>query len=299
MIRAPHKAILLAGGRGTRLYPLTATASKHFLPIYNKPMIYYSLTVAILVGMREILLVTTPEDLPRFEMLFGDGRHLGITIQYAIQPEPRGIADAVRIGADFIADDSFLLLLGDNLIYGRLDFFRDAVQSHRPDEAIIFANQVRDPSRYGVVEFDRTFRAISIEEKPTQPRSRWAIPGIYLFGPEAVARAEQLTPSARGELEITDLLDTYLRANRLKVRPMGRGIAWFDTGTPESLQAASNFVAAVETRQGLIIGSPEEAAFRMGFLDRHGFLASIERLPISPYRDYLQRIHEEADLPWS
>lgn len=283
------KGILLAGGRGTRLYPMTAIVSKQLQPIYNKPMVFYSLTTLMVAGCREILLISSPEDIPRFEALLGDGARWGISLRYAIQDEPRGIADAFRVGADFARDSKTMLMLGDNLIYGRLDFLRTAVATHE-DGATIFAYQVANPSEYGVVEFDSHYRVLSLEEKPKTPRSSWAVPGVYLYGPDVVDRAFALAPSARGELEITDLNRGYLDEGRLRAQPMGRGIAWLDTGTPENLLSASNFVHAIESRQGLVIGSPEEAAYRTGFIDDAGLVSALESLPRGPYREYLERI---------
>ena len=288
------KAILLAGGRGTRLYPLTAILSKQLVPLYNKPMIYYPLTTVMVAGIADILVITTGEDMPRFQALLGDGAQWGIRLSYAVQDQPRGIAEALVIGAGFAGDDPVMLMLGDNVIYGRLDFLRASMAKNGAG-ATIFAHRVADPSRYGVVEFDASFRAISLEEKPVKPRSPWAVPGIYLYGPGAAARARTLRPSARGELEITDLNRVYLEEGALQVQPMGRGIAWFDTGTPESLLSASNFVEAIESRQGLVVGSPEEVAYRMGFLSREALRATLERLPASPYREYIERIADEVD----
>jgi glucose-1-phosphate thymidylyltransferase len=286
---AQFKGIILAGGAGTRLYPLTAIVSKQLVPLYNKPMIYYPLTTLMVTGIREILLISTPHDLPRFRDLLGDGRRWGIELTYAEQAEPRGIAEALIIGEAFAGDDQVMLILGDNVIYGRLDFLRRAM-ARNGEGATVFAYQVRDPSRYGVVEFGDGGRALSLEEKPANPRSSWAVPGIYLYGPGAAARARALAPSARGELEITDLNRLYLEDGALRAEPMGRGIAWFDTGTPESLLEAANFIEAIENRQGLIIGSPEEVAYRKGFLDRAGLRACLDAIPASPYRDYIERI---------
>jgi glucose-1-phosphate thymidylyltransferase len=290
----PTKGILLAGGRGTRLYPLTTIVSKQLQPIYNKPMIYYSLTTLLVAGIKEVLLISTPEDLPNFQRLLGDGAQWGVRLCYAPQAEPKGIAEALVIGRDFIGDDPCMLMLGDNLIYGRLDFLRDATARNADDGATVFAYQVSNPSEYGVVEFDPDYKVLSIEEKPAKPRSSWAVPGIYIYGRGVAERAAKLAPSARGELEITDLNRTYLVEGKLQARPMGRGIAWLDTGTPESLLAASNFVHAIEARQGLIVGSPEEASFRMGFLSLDGLQTYVQRLPKSAYRDYLQRICDES-----
>jgi glucose-1-phosphate thymidylyltransferase len=289
MTERTWRGILLAGGKGTRLYPMTSIVSKQLQPIYNKPMVYYSLTTLMLAGCREILLISSPEDIPRFEDLLGDGSAWGIAIHYAVQDEPRGIADAFRVGASFVGEHPSMLMLGDNLIYGRLDFLRAAVETHT-DGATIFGYQVSDPSAYGVVEFDAGYRVLSLEEKPAAPRSNWAVPGLYLYGSDVVARAAALTPSARGELEITDLNRGYLTEGRLRAQPMGRGIAWLDTGTPENLLHASQFVHAIETRQGLIIGCPEEAAFRSGFIDEAGLSLAVSRLPESPYRSYVERL---------
>ncbi|MCB9506868.1 MAG: glucose-1-phosphate thymidylyltransferase RfbA [Myxococcales bacterium] len=283
------KGILLAGGKGTRLYPMTSIVSKQLQPIYNKPMVFYSLTTLMVAGCRDILVISSPDDIPRFESLLGDGERWGISLSYAVQDEPRGIADAFRVGAAFVGGDPSMLMLGDNLIYGRLDFLRAAVASHT-DGATIFAYTVANPSEYGVVEFGPDGTVISLEEKPANPRSSWAVPGIYIYGPDVVDRARDLAPSARGELEITDLNRGYLAEGRLRAQPMGRGIAWLDTGTPEQLLNASNFVHAIEARQGLIIGSPEEVAFRSGYLDRAGLADAIAHLPSGPYRSYLERV---------
>ena len=283
------RGILLAGGRGTRLYPMTTVVGKHVQPIYDKPMIYYSLTTLLLAGVREVLIISSPEDLPHIRGLLGDGAAWGVKLSYAEQAEPRGIAEALIIGASFIGDDRVLLMLGDNIVYGGLDFLRRAV-SEPSDGATIFAYQVNDPRAYGVVEFDERLRAISLEEKPEKPRSTWAVVGIYLYGPECVHRAKSLAPSGRGELEITDLNRTYLDDGRLNVRRLGRGVAWFDTGTPENLLEASSFVRAVETRQGLIIGSPEEAAYHAGFCSLAQFEANVEAMPRSAYRACLERV---------
>lgn len=279
--------ILLAGGKGTRLYPMTSIVSKQLQPIYNKPMIFYPLTTLMVAGVRDILLISSPDDIPRFEDLLGDGSQWGIRVRYAVQDEPRGIADAFRVGADFCAGRRSMLMLGDNLIYGRMDFLRQAVESHT-DGATIFAYQVANPSEYGVVEFDDDYRVLSLEEKPAEPRSSWAVPGIYLYSGDVVEKAASLAPSARGELEITDLNRSYLAERRLRAQPMGRGIAWLDTGTPENLLNASSFVHAIESRQGLIVGSPEEVAFRMGYIDADGLRAAVEALPRSPYRSYVE-----------
>ena len=287
------KGILLAGGKGTRLYPMTNVASKQLQPIYNKPMIYYPLTTLLLSGIREVLLISSPEDTPRFEQLLGDGRRWGIRLAYQVQEAPRGIAEALVLGESFIGDDSVFLMLGDNLIYGRLDFLRAAIEQNG-DGATIFAYHVRNPEAYGVVEFTPGGPVRTLEEKPLKPRSNWAVPGLYIYGPGAAARAKTLQPSPRGELEITDLNRVYLNEGKLRAIPMGRGTAWLDTGTPENLLEASNFVHSIEARQGLFVGSPEEAAFRMGFLDKAGLLACADLAPKgSDYHSWLTRIAQE------
>jgi len=288
------RGILLAGGRGTRLYPLTEVASKQLQPIYNKPMIYYPLTTLLLAGVREVLIISSPEDTPRFRSLLGDGSQWGIVLEYAVQDEPRGIAEALIIGEQFLGDATAMLMLGDNLIYGRLDFLRTAI-AQNGDGATIFGYEVADPTSYGVVEFDKQGQVLSLEEKPTQPKSHWAVPGIYVYGPGVAARARAVEPSPRGELEITDLNKAYLAAGQLRALPMGRGIAWLDTGTPENLLEASQFVHTLESRQGLYVGCPEEAAFRAGFLDTDGLQKTAERCPkSSTYRAYLERLVREA-----
>lgn len=289
---AETKGILLAGGRGTRLYPMTSIVSKQLQPIYNKPMVYYPLTTLIVAGIREVLIISTPEDIPRFQQLLGDGSAWGMRLEYAVQAEPKGIAEALVIAEPFLGGARSMLMLGDNLIYGRLDFLR-AAMSTTGDGATVFAYQVSNPSDYGVVEFDGAFSVLSIEEKPKQPRSNWAVPGIYLYPSDAPERARTLAPSPRGELEITDLNRAYLEEGRLRAQPMGRGIAWLDTGTPENLLSASSFVAAIEQRQGLLVGSPEEAAFRAGFLSLEGFRRAVSALPASNYRSILERVVQE------
>jgi len=271
---------------------MTNIVSKQLQPIYNKPMVYYPLTTLIALGIREILLISSPEDIGNFARLLGDGSQWGIRLEYAVQPEPKGIAQALTIGGAFIGDDSVTLILGDNLVYGRLTFMRDAI-AENGEGATVFAYQVKDPSAYGVVEIDDENKVISIEEKPAKPKSPWAVPGIYIYGPGVAERATELAPSARGELEITDLNRTYLEERALRACVMGRGVAWFDTGTPENLLAAGTFVHALEERQSLYIGCPEEASYRMGFMDRSRFEKCIETLPNCPYRDYLRRVLEE------
>lgn len=295
-----HRGILLAGGRGTRLYPLTMTSSKQLAAVYNKPMVYYPLSTLMMAGVREVLVISTPEDLPRFSALLGDGSKLGISIQYAEQAAPRGIAEALLIGKDFLGNQPSILMLGDNLIYGRLDFLRSALRT-QGDEAIVFGYQVSNPSEYGVIEFDREGKAIGIEEKPLKPRSNWAVPGMYVYPPNVAMVAAEIQPSSRGELEITSLNRSYLERNMLQVVPMGRGIAWFDTGTPEALLEAANFIEAIERRQGLIVGSPEEVAFHMGYISRDQLLATTSAMPESQYRRYIELMlassHESDVLP--
>ncbi|VAW09419.1 Glucose-1-phosphate thymidylyltransferase [hydrothermal vent metagenome] len=283
----PRKGILLAGGRGTRLYPLTANTSKQLVAVYNKPMIYYSLSTIMLAGIREILLISTPRDIPSYRDLLGDGTRFGIELTYEEQAEPRGIAEAFLIGEGFIDEHPSMLMLGDNLFYGRMDFLR-AASAERDNDATIFGYEVANPSAYGVVHFDDTWRATKIEEKPENPTSSWAIPGLYFYPPDVVRYARELHPSGRGELEITDLNERYMDADRLKVVPMGRGIAWFDTGTATALLEAANFIEAIEKRQGLIIGSPEEIALAQGFVSNEEFLHSVRLQPASDYRTYLE-----------
>lgn len=282
------KAIILAGGAGTRLYPLTRLVCKQLLPIYDKPMIYHPLSTLMLAGIRDILIISTPQDVPRFEDLLGDGSRLGIRITYAAQPKPEGIAQAFLIGANFLKDASHsVLILGDNIFHGNLDFLRDAlgIQSG----ACVFAYPVRDPERYGVVEFDVEGRAISLEEKPRNPRSNYAVPGLYVYDGQVVEICRNLKPSARGELEITDVNLTYLRRGELQVRPLNRGMAWLDTGTPVSLMEASNYIAAIEHRQGLKVACLEEIAYTKGYIDRPQFELLISSLPKSEYRAYLEQ----------
>jgi glucose-1-phosphate thymidylyltransferase len=282
------KAIILAGGAGTRLYPLTRLVCKQLLPVYDKPMIYHPLSTLMLAGIRDILIISTPHDIPRFEDLLGDGSKLGIQISYAAQPKPEGIAQAFLIGAEFLKDASHsVLILGDNIFHGNLDFLREALQL--PSGACVFAYPVRDPERYGVVEFDSTGRAISLEEKPARPRSNFAVPGLYVYDSEVVGICRELKPSARGELEITDVNRIYMQQGKLQVRTLNRGMAWLDTGTPVSLMEASNYIAAIEHRQGLKVACLEEIAFSKGFIDRTRFEALIQTLPKSDYRSYLEQ----------
>jgi glucose-1-phosphate thymidylyltransferase len=286
------KGIILAGGAGSRLHPLTLVASKQLMPVYDKPMIYYPLSTLMLTGVRDILIISTPQDLPRFRDLFGDGAHLGISIAYAEQPRPEGIAQAFVIGADFIGKDPVALMLGDNLFYGKLGVFREAMA--RGEGGTIFGYWVKDPERYGVVEFDAAGRAISIEEKPKQPKSSYAVPGFYVYDNNVVEIARNLKPSARGELEITDVNRHYLEQGRLHVELLGRGVAWLDTGTHESLLEAANFIATIEHRQGLKIGCLEEVAWRMGYLDDAAFDRLVATMPRNAYTNYLRDLRERG-----
>ena len=291
------KGIILAGGSGTRLHPLTKVMSKQLMPIYDKPMIYYPLSTLMLSGIRDILLISTPEDLPNYEKLLGDGQSLGITITYAEQPKPEGLAQAFLIGADFIGDSPVALILGDNLFYGHglSHLLQSAVKELQTSRgARIFGYYVRDPERYGVAEFDSKGKVISLEEKPDTPKSNYAVPGLYFYDNQVVNIARGLKPSSRGELEITDINRTYLRADELHTTVFSRGIAWLDTGTHESLLQACNFVEAVESRQGLKIGCPEEVAYRMGYIDREQLKELGRQLQKSAYGQYLlQLAHQD------
>lgn len=285
------KAILLAGGAGTRLHPLTKIVCKQLLPVYDKPMICYPLATLMLGGVREILVISTPKDIPMLRDFLGDGSHLGIRLEYAEQPEPKGIAQAFLIGADFVGDDGATLILGDNIFYGKLDFFREALAIE--EGACVFGYQVRDPERYGVVEFAPDGRVISLEEKPAKPKSNYAVPGLYVYDRQVVEHCRSLRPSARGELEITDLNLLYLRQDSLRVRLLGRGMAWLDTGTQTSLLEAANYIATIEHRQGLKVACLEEIALRARFIDQAQMGRLIDRLPKGEYRDYLRLVADE------
>ena len=289
-----RKAIILAGGAGTRLHPLSRIACKQLLPVYDKPMIYYPLATLMLGGLREVLIISTPKDVPMFRDLLGDGARLGMRIEYAAQPRPAGLAQAFLIGADFVGQEGACLILGDNIFYGKLDFFRQALtQIGTEGGACIFGYQVKDPERYGVVEFGRDGRALSIEEKPAKPKSPYAVPGLYVYDNAVVEIARNLKPSPRGELEITDVNVEYLRRGQLHVKVLGRGMAWLDTGTQQSLLDASNYIAAIENRQGLKIACLEEIAYNQKFIDLAGLQRCIAETPKSPYREYLEMVASE------
>jgi glucose-1-phosphate thymidylyltransferase len=288
------KGIILAGGSGTRLYPLTLATSKQLMPVYDKPMIYYPLTVLMLAGIREILIISTPHDLPHFERLLGDGSHWGLKFSYAVQPSPEGLAQAFIIGADFVKGGPSALILGDNIFYGNGMAELLAPGRIKENGATVFAYHVNDPHRYGIVEFDEKERALSIEEKPQVPRSNWAVTGLYFCDWEVVDIAAQLKPSARGELEIADVIRVYLARGELDVRRMGRGFAWFDMGTHDSLLKASSFVQTLEKRQGLRIACPEEFAYVQGFITQSEFVALGKKFEKSTYGQYLLRVANEG-----
>ena len=286
------KGIILAGGSGTRLHPLTLAMSKQMMPIYDKPMIYYPLSLLMLAGIKEILIISTPHDLPNFEKLLGDGKQLGCSFSYAVQEIPNGLAQAFVIGADFIGNDKVALVLGDNIFYGS-KLPKSLRESVDPDGGVVFAYHVNDPERYGVVDFDKNQKALSIEEKPAKPKSNFAVPGLYFYDNDVVKIAKELKPSTRGEYEITDVNKEYLRQGRLKVQILDRGTAWLDTGTIDSLLEAGQYVEVLEKRQGLKISCIEEIAYRMKFIDKQQLLALAEPLKKSGYGDYLFRIVEQ------
>lgn len=286
------KGIILAGGSGTRMYPMTKVYSKQLVTIYDKPLIYYPLSILMLAGIQEILIISNEETIPLYEKLFEDGSQIGLKIEYIVQPAPNGIAQSFILGEKFIGSDSVSLILGDNIFYGKLDFFYQSVEQNSSG-ATIFAYQVNDPERYGIVEFANDGKAISIEEKPESPKSNFAVPGLYVYDNKVVEISKNLKPSSRGELEITDVNKKYMELGELMVEKIGRGVAWLDTGTPEALLKASNFFGVIEDRQGLKVACIEEIAYQKGFIDKNQFAALINSIPKSLYRDYLERIANE------
>jgi glucose-1-phosphate thymidylyltransferase len=284
------KGIILAGGRGSRLYPITRAISKQLLPVYDKPMIYYPLSMLMLGGMQEVLVISTPEDLPQYRRLLGDGEQWGMAFSYAEQTQPRGLADAFLVGEDFISGEPACLVLGDNIFFGQGLSAEMEKAASINEGAVVFAYPVRDPQRYGVVEFDADWRALSLEEKPDKPRSNYAVPGLYFYDSRVVELAKTIKPSPRGELEITDLNRMYLEEGKLRVQALGRGVAWLDAGTHESLLQASNFIQAVEERQGIMISSPEEIAFRKSFIDRVQLKKLASEMDQNGYGTYLSAL---------
>jgi len=284
------KGIILAGGAGSRLYPISNIYSKQLIMVYDKPMIYYPLSILMLSGLREILIISNKETIPLYRKLFSDGFHLGLKIEYAIQDKPRGIADAFIVGEEFIGGDSVTLILGDNIFYGKLDFIRKAVKAN--NNATVFGYHVKNPKRYGVVEFDHNGSVISIEEKPKEPKSNYALVGLYVYDNDVVNISKNLKPSARGELEITDVNKEYLKRNKLKVELFGRGVAWLDTGTPQSLMEAATFIAAIENRQALKIACIEEVAYMMDFINIEQLKKLIKNIPSCSYKKYLVNVYK-------
>ena len=283
------KGIILAGGSGTRLYPITKVYSKQLSLLYDKPLIYYPLSVLMLGGIKDILIISDKETIPLYKKLFNDGNKIGLNIQYAIQDAPNGIAESFILGENFIGDDDVTLILGDNIFYGKLDYFYKALKNN-PDGGTIFAYKVKDPQRYGIVEFDNNNKVISIEEKPENPKSEYAIPGLYVFDNEVVEISKNLNPSARGELEITDVNKVYLNKGKLKVEKIGRGVAWLDTGTPEALLQAANFFGVIEARQGFKVACIEEIAYHKNFITKSELEKIISSIPNSSYKDYLIKV---------
>lgn len=288
------KGIILAGGSGTRLYPLTRVTSKQLLPIYDKPMIYYPLSTLMLAGIRDILIISTPDDTPRFEQLLGDGHQFGVNLSYAVQPSPDGLAQAFLIGEDFIGDEPCAMVLGDNIFYG--GYFSkelaEAVENAKNGQATIFGYYVHDPERFGIVEFDDNLKVLSLEEKPAKPKSNYCVTGLYFYDKRVVEMAKKVKPSARGELEITDLNKLYLEADSLKVRILGRGFAWLDTGTMDSLMEAASFVQTLQSRQGVVASAIEEIAYRKGWISKEQLLESAELYGKSPYGEHLRLVAE-------
>jgi glucose-1-phosphate thymidylyltransferase len=283
------KGIILAGGSGSRLYPITQVYSKQLAMIYDKPLIYFPLSLLMLAGIKDVLIISNRETIPHYEKLFGNGEHLGMNIKYEVQQAPNGIAEAFLIGEHFIGHSPVALVLGDNIFYGKMDFLYNAIKNHE-EGGTVFAYKVNDPERYGVVEFDENKKAISIEEKPENPKSDYAVPGLYIYDNEVVEISKNLKPSPRGELEITDVNLTYLKEGKLKVQEIGRGVAWLDTGTPRSLLQASNFFGIVEERQGVKVACIEEIAYYKNFIGKEKFIALIEKMPKSDYRNYLEKL---------
>ncbi len=283
------KGIILAGGAGSRLYPVTQVYSKQLAMIYDKPLIYFPLSLLMLAGIKDVLIISNRETIPHYEKLFRNGNHLGMNISYEIQEAPNGIAEAFILGGHFIGSSSVALVLGDNIFYGKMDFLYNAVKNHT-DGGTVFAYKVNDPERYGVVEFDENKKAVSIEEKPEIPKSNYAVPGLYIYDNEVVEISKNLKPSARGELEITDVNLSYLNKGKLNVQEIGRGVAWLDTGTPRSLLQASNFFGIIEERQGVKVACIEEIAYHRGFISKEKFIALIEKMPKSDYRNYLEKL---------
>ena len=288
------KGIILAGGAGTRLYPITMVTSKQLLPVYDKPMVYYPLSTLMLAGIKDILIISTPSDLPKFECLLGDGHQFGVQLSYRVQPSPDGLAQAFLIGEDFIGDDSCAMVLGDNIFYGGglSSFLNNAVENAKEGSATIFGYYVNDPERFGIMEFDEQWNILSVEEKPKNPKSNYCITGLYFYPRGVSKKAKQVKPSARGELEITTLNDLYLRENRLKAQILGRGFAWLDTGTMDSLVEATEFVQMIEKRQGVKISAPEEIAYRKGWITKEQLLESAEKYGKSPYGQHLRNVAE-------
>lgn len=294
------KGIILAGGAGQRLFPLTQVVSKQLLTVYDKPMIYYPLSLLMLGGIREVLIITAPDQLEHFKRILGDGTKLGMKIQFVTQDKPNGLPEAFNLGADFIGDDSVTLILGDNIFYGDIEFFKQAIARHEsrtsPEMGTIFAYPVADPSRYGVVEFGKNREVISLEEKPKAPKSRYAIPGLYIFDSSVTNKTRNLKPSPRGETEIVDLMKVYLENKNLYTEPVTRGLAWLDTGTPQSLLEANQFIAAIEQRQGLKVACLEEIALRMKFINPVEYDQLVQSYPNSDYKNYLIEIGKEVKL---
>lgn len=285
------KGIILAGGSGSRLYPITKVYSKQLALIYDKPLIYYPLSILMLGGIKDVLIISNKETIPLYQQLFGDGSNIGMKFEYVIQPEPKGIAQAFILGEKFIGNDMSCLILGDNIFYGKLEFFYKALQSEKG--ATVFGYKVNDPERYGIVDFDQNGKVLSIEEKPAKPKSHYAVPGLYIYDNRVIDISKNLKPSARGELEITDVNKAYLELGELRVEKIGRGVAWLDTGTPEALLAASNFFGVIEDRQGLKVACIEEIAFHRGFIDKKQFGKLIGEIPNSLYKEYLEKVLAE------